>query len=147
MKTNSITLLVAKTNYRNTAVFQSCFSFSLIPPCIALFGGTAGRQCGCNALFSICWSVVRDVCFWKLVDLDYFLVEGAKLYKLLGLQGYLPAGIYLLKINNRNTRTRCEICSKLTIKTSERCFCGVFIVNFEHISHLVLEFLFLTLSK
>ena len=29
-------------------------------------------------------------------------------------------GIYLLKINNRNTRARCEICSKLTIKTLER---------------------------
>ena len=29
-------------------------------------------------------------------------------------------GIYLLKVNNRNTRTRCEICSKLTIKTPER---------------------------
>ena len=26
-----------------------------------------------------------------------------------------PFGIYLLKVNNRNTRTRCEICSKLTI--------------------------------
>ena len=26
-------------------------------------------------------------------------------------------GIYLLKVNNRNTRARCEICSKLTIKT------------------------------
>ena len=24
-----------------------------------------------------------------------------------------PAGIYLLKVNNRDTRTRCEICSKL----------------------------------
>ena len=24
-----------------------------------------------------------------------------------------PAGIYLLKANNKNTRTRCEICSKL----------------------------------
>ena len=31
-----------------------------------------------------------------------------------------PAGIYLLKVNNRNTRTRCEICSKVTIKTPER---------------------------
>ena len=30
------------------------------------------------------------------------------------------AGIYLLKINNRNTRTSCEICSTLTIKTPER---------------------------
>ena len=28
-------------------------------------------------------------------------------------------GIYLLKVNNGNTRTMCKICSKLTIKTSE----------------------------
>ena len=27
-----------------------------------------------------------------------------------------PAGIYLLKVKNRNTRTSCEICSTLTIK-------------------------------
>ena len=33
---------------------------------------------------------------------------------------YIPAGIYLFKVNNRNTRTRCKICSKLTIKTPER---------------------------
>ena len=30
-----------------------------------------------------------------------------------------PASIYLLKVNNRNTRKKCEICSKLTIKTPE----------------------------
>ena len=36
------------------------------------------------------------------------------------LQLVNPAGIYLFKVNNRNTRTRCEICSKLTIKTAER---------------------------
>ena len=41
-----------------------------------------------------------------------------------------PAGIYLLKVNNRNTITRCEICSKLTIKIPER---RVSIVNFEHV--------------
>ena len=28
-----------------------------------------------------------------------------------------PGSIYLLKINNRSTKTRCEICSKLKIKT------------------------------
>ena len=62
----------------------------------------------------------------------------------------IPAGIYLLKVNNRNTRTRCEICSKLTINTPERRYwrrSGVFIVNFEHISHLALVFLLLTLNK
>ena len=36
------------------------------------------------------------------------------------LAGSYPAGIYLLKVNNKNTRARCEICSKLTIKTPER---------------------------
>ena len=30
-----------------------------------------------------------------------------------------PAGIYLFKVNNENTRTMCKICSKLTIKTLE----------------------------
>ena len=30
------------------------------------------------------------------------------------------ANIYLFKVNNRKTRKRCEICSKLTIKTTER---------------------------
>ena len=56
----------------------------------------------------------------------------------------VPAGIYMFKVNNRNTRTKCEISSKLTIKTPERRYWrrfGVFIVNFEHISHLVLVFL------
>ena len=67
------------------------------------------------------------------------------------------AGIYLFKGNNGNTRTICEIYSKLTIKTPERqpvpeplfnynikrgsgtgrCSI-VFIVNFEQISHIVL---------
>ena len=32
----------------------------------------------------------------------------------------LHANIYLLKVNNRNSRKRREICSKLTIKTPER---------------------------
>ena len=62
----------------------------------------------------------------------------------------IPTGIYLCKVNNRNTRTRCEICSKLTIKIPERRQwrrSGIFIVNFEHIPHLVLVFLLLTLSR
>ena len=46
------------------------------------------------------------------------------------------ANIYSLEVKNRNSRKRC---SKLTTKTPEqrqsRC-CGVFIVEFEHVSHL-----------
>ena len=32
----------------------------------------------------------------------------------------IPANISLFKVNNRNTGKRCEICSKLIIKTPER---------------------------
>ena len=39
--------------------------------------------------------------------------------ELLILQTFL-AGIYLLQVNNRNTSTRCETCSKLTMMTPEQ---------------------------
>ena len=45
---------------------------------------------------------------------------------------------------------KCEIYSKLTIKATEHCCwhpSRVFILNFEHISHHVLLFLLLTLSR
>ena len=61
-----------------------------------------------------------------------------------------PVNFYLFKVNNRSTRKRCKICSELTIKTTERhhwLSSGVFIVNFERISHPFLEFLCFTLNK
>ena len=45
----------------------------------------------------------------------------------------------MFKVNNRNTRKRCDICSKLIIKTPQRRQwhgSGVFIVNSEHISNV-----------
>ena len=64
----------------------------------------------------------------------------------------IPVGIYMFKVDNRNTRTRCEICWKLTIKTPERwlasfwcLYCSlltyftpcssVSIVNFEQVNN------------
>ena len=48
---------------------------------------------------------------------------------------FRPADNYMFNVNNRNTRTKCEICSTLTIK-----------IKLGHISYLVL-FLLLTLSR
>ena len=65
------------------------------------------------------------------------------------MRSHIPA-VFLLKANNRNTRTRCEICSKLAINTPERRQwrrCGILIVNFDNISHHVLLFLSLTLKS
>ena len=97
--------------------------------------------------------------FRFLYPLEYFPVQFSCLLAgntwvhffcyLLVLDKY-PVGNYMFKFNNRNTRTRCEICSELTIKTPERhywCRSSVFIVNFEHILHLVQVFLLSTLSR
>ena len=65
-------------------------------------------------------------------------------------KSFYPANIHLLIVNNRNTRKRCEICSKLTIKTAEplrRRRSNVFIFNFEPISHRFRVFELLTLNK
>ena len=51
--------------------------------------------------------------------------------------------VYLFKVNNVNTRTTVEICSKLRVKTPERLQwrCSfVFIVKFEQIRHIDLVF-------
>ena len=48
------------------------------------------------------------------------------------------------------TSKKVEVCSKLTIKTPEWRYwrpSGVFIVNFEPVSHLFLVFLLLTLNR
>ena len=75
-----------------------------------------------------------DEMFWKNPgDALFQLCQ----IKSLDLCTLYPPGIYLLKVNNRNSSWRYEICSNLTIKTPERRHwrrSGVFIVNFEHIS-------------
>ena len=61
-----------------------------------------------------------------------------------------PVVIYLLKVDKESTKTICEICLILTIKTPERRhwrLSGVFIIRFEQISHIVLMFPLLTLNK
>lgn len=62
------------------------------------------------------------------------LLVSAKAWIVKGYIGeYSPKKIYLSKLNNSDTRKRCQICWKLTIKTSKRCkwHCSdVFIVDF-----------------
>ena len=87
----------------------------------------------------------------KSIEQTLQLIKNQQYFKGIfrALLNIYPAGIYLLKVSNRNTRTSCEIYLKLTIKTLERRHwrrSGVFMVNFEHISHLVLVFLLLILN-
>ena len=57
-----------------------------------------------------------------------------------------PTIIYLLKVSSINTRKNGKICSKLPLKTLKQRS-TISNVDVEHISHLLLLFLMLTLSK
>lgn len=46
----------------------------------ARFSDTAGMQCMCNALLSICYSTVKNAWYWAYWDLDYILTHENHLY-------------------------------------------------------------------
>ena len=56
---------------------------------VARFGNTAGKKCTCNALFSLCWSVVGKASIWKSYDLDKILIKGNKIYQFLNKDDFL----------------------------------------------------------
>ena len=79
-----------------------------------------------NFVYSESFLTAKMMNFWTVIN--YF-------NKMLHLI-WQPARIYQLKVNKRNTRTRCEISSKLTIKTPEQRHwrpCNA-IVNFEWVN-------------
>ena len=87
-------------------------------------------------------------CFYCWLWASKYQLDWANFGPMIIFKTY-QVGIYLLKVNDRNTKTRYEICSIVRIKTPERCQwrrSGIFILNFEGISYLVLVFLLLTLN-
>ena len=69
-------------------------------------------------------SLLKDFIFSRVSDLPYPPLPNSN--------RPLLANIYLFKVNKKNSRERCEICSNQWHRS------GVFVVNFEHISHLSL---------
>ena len=61
----------------------------------------------CSGVFFDDFEQVNTVWFWLCYD-------SGKIGTSCTSDGF-PFGIYMFKVNDRNTRTRCEICSKLTI--------------------------------
>ena len=64
-------------------------------------------------------------CFFDIIQFDMlqcFLIAAIAVARHTNenYRTFHPSGIYLLEVNNRSTRTRCDNCSKLTIKTTER---------------------------
>ena len=89
------------------------------------------------SILVVCW----DLCFWQIVFQIcqiFFKKKVQEIYVLFDYNNFCqlyfnlkndraldsvasitPAGNHMFKVNNRNTRTKCEICSKLTIKILE----------------------------
>ena len=88
-------------------------------------------------------------CAFHFVEIFYFVeifdknernLENVKSKNDRNIKKVTQSNKYMFKIHNRRTRTTCEICSKLAIKTAERCHWprfDVFTANFEHISYVV----------
>ena len=97
-------------------------------------------------LLYLAFSYMKDIWFINLISfsphwiLEWFGMEWKLSYSLLL---YKPTIFYLFKVKNGNTRTICEICSKLTINIPERRHW----LQFEQISHIVLLFPLSTFSK
>ena len=68
-------------------------------------------QSYCKPLEQIESNILRIECITPRLTL---------ILKYVKIEQNVPVGIYMFKLNNRNTRTKDEICSKLTIKTPER---------------------------
>ena len=83
------------------------------------------------------------------VQLDHSHLVNSWIYVFMVILNQIINSMQCFKVNNKNTRKRCEMCSKLTIKTPERHYWhsyGIFII-FEYILLLFLVFLLLTLNR
>ena len=85
--------------------------------------------CPCQRL-GLLMQYLRDLFFFFIF---IFIISNQII--ILEMSYHYPADIYLLKVNNRNSRTRCEICSKLAIKIPEHGVVLVFLLLTLNIFH------------
>ena len=50
------------------------------------FGESAGKQCSCMSLASVCMTKIRKPSIWKSLDLDFILLHGDALYIAIGIR-------------------------------------------------------------
>ena len=117
-------------------------------------------------IFFFAWAINIFLRFWsfwgsfsykgmnhKKYEVDEYVCLHAKesfLSSAILLIYWFPVGIYLFKVNYRNTRTLNQICLKLTIEAPERresSRFGDFFINFEQISHIAFVFPSFNLNK
>ena len=133
-------------NNRNLVKFKLSQKSSLSARCSHCL---SRRQKDLEAFINFCkrsknWNSIIQVIyrkkFWKSSTVPRSYIQN---------HWCILAGVYLFNVNNGNTVTMCEICSKLTTKKSERRQWRRFgfLVNFDNISHIVRISPLLTLNK
>ena len=90
----------------------------------SMFGITAGMQCACSALFSLCWSKMKNICHWNATDLDDMLIKGDDLFKNLKVMRHLSVN----DLPKTITLDNCDM--KITFKPLVTCVITKTNVNF-----------------
>ena len=76
---------------------------------------------------------IKNLALFCLFDPIYIFLRYTLLYYI--WLNYFPINIYLFTVTNRNTRKRCEICSKITTNTREQRHCHRSVVLMFHIGY------------
>ena len=64
------------------------------------FDRSSGNQCNCNALYAICFSIIKKVSILICWDLDYILDHGDALFKtIVGMN--IPRPLYMSELPNQ----------------------------------------------
>ena len=151
-------------NYRMRSFFWSAFSPLLdwirrFTQQTSIFSPNAGKYGSEKAVYLVCRRLANlqnhfhfffyfnnlVMLVQKLAHTDILKINVIKISKQWPIRTLddleiIPAGNYMFKVNNRNTRARCEVCSKLIIKIPGRRHwrrSGVFIVNLEQFHALI----------
>ena len=69
------------------------------------FGLTAGRQCTCNALSSVAFTLIKSQGTWNSKHMDFILENGDAIHKSLNIDGYVAMDELPRQFMFKNSRT------------------------------------------
>ena len=90
-----------------------------------MFGSSANKQGATNSLFSICWTIVRNINIWKDFDLDYILHKGDIIFKDTGSSHALQFNELPKKVHVENCVFEITIISHFEDALSDRKGCNL----------------------
>ena len=118
-KSTYISYLFIQYNSNNTSKFTEITVSSNVKPPSNFFKKLCPSPLALLTFFRISFFTSTLLLFDRVLIPD-FNIYRSRSVMMKYVNTINPNGNYMFKVSNRNTRTRCEICSKLTRKTPER---------------------------